>query len=242
MQSKSVSKNATREDGKANHVNPVTVSEIKDAESCIIRALQAECFAEDLKILKENNPDKELRKQGQLSRLDPFIDSNGTLRVGGRLKNSDTLFDLHHPVILPRNHHITQLIIGYVHNKVGHQGKGITVNCIRSCGYWIVGCGKAVSEYIFKCVTCRKIRGSTGEPKMADLPVARRQEAPPFTYVGMDCFGSFHIKEGRKELKRYGVLFTCLASRAIHVEVTTSLGTDSFLNALRRFISLRGDA
>ena len=59
VQSKSVSMNATREDGKANHVNAVTVSAIKDAEGRIIRALQAECFAEDLKVFKANNPDKE---------------------------------------------------------------------------------------------------------------------------------------------------------------------------------------
>ena len=72
---------------------------------------------------------------------------------------------------------------------------------------------------------------------MADLPVERVNPAAPFSYVGVDYFGPFHIKERRKVLKRYGALFTCLSSRAIHIEVSNSLDTDSFLHALRRFVA-----
>ena len=75
---------------------------------------------------------------------------------------------------------------------------------------------------------------------MASLPVERVVEAPPFTHVGMDMFGHFIIKQGRKEFKRYGCIFTCLASRAVHLEVTATMDTDSLINALRRFISRRG--
>ena len=75
---------------------------------------------------------------------------------------------------------------------------------------------------------------------MADLPEDRLEPAPPFTYCAVDLFGPWYIKEGRKELKRYGVLFTCLACRADHVETTNSLSTDSFINCLRRFLSIRG--
>ena len=89
-------------------------------------------------------------------------------------------------------------------------------------------------------MTCRKLRGALEEQKMANLPEDRREPAPPFTHCGLDYFGPFVIKEGRKELKRYGVLFTCLFSRAIHLEVSASLETDSFINALRRFINRRG--
>jgi hypothetical protein len=75
---------------------------------------------------------------------------------------------------------------------------------------------------------------------MADLPSDRVNPAPPFTYTSMDAFGPFYIKEGRKELKRWGIIFTCLASRAVHLETLNSMNTDSFLNALRRFISRCG--
>ena len=75
---------------------------------------------------------------------------------------------------------------------------------------------------------------------MSDLPEDRLETAPPFTYCAVDYFGPFIVKDGRKELKRYGVLFTCMASRAIHLETSNSLDTDSFINALRRFISRRG--
>ena len=75
---------------------------------------------------------------------------------------------------------------------------------------------------------------------MADLPEDRLDLAPPFTYSAVDYFGPWLIKEGRRQVKRYGVLFTCLASRAIHLETANSLDTSSFLNAYRRFIGRRG--
>jgi hypothetical protein len=75
---------------------------------------------------------------------------------------------------------------------------------------------------------------------MADLPVERVNPSPPFTYVGCDCFGPFIVKENRKELRHYGVIYTCMASRPIHIELIDSMTTDAFINALRCFISIRG--
>lgn len=75
---------------------------------------------------------------------------------------------------------------------------------------------------------------------MADFPVGRMEPAPPSTYCAVDYFGPWTIKEGRKEIKRYGVIFTCMASRAIHLESSNTLGTQSFINALHRFICGRG--
>ncbi|XP_068250685.1 uncharacterized protein [Palaemon carinicauda] len=78
------------------------------------------------------------------------------------------------------------------------------------------------------------------EQKISDLPQDRLEPAPPFTFTGVDFFGPFIIKEGRKELKRYGVIFTCLVSRSIHLEAANSLETDSFTHCLQRFIARRG--
>ena len=74
---------------------------------------------------------------------------------------------------------------------------------------------------------------------MADLPTDRLDSGPPFSYCGVDFLGPWVVKDGRKEIKRYGSLFTCLQSRAVHIEVATSLSTDSFINCLQRFISIR---
>ena len=79
------------------------------------------------------------------------------------------------------------------------------------------------------------------EQKMASLPKDRvTPDKPPFTYTGVDCFGPFDVRRGRGKAKRYGVIFTCLTLRAIHIEVANSLDTESFINALRRFIARRG--
>ena len=76
---------------------------------------------------------------------------------------------------------------------------------------------------------------------MADLPTVRTIDEPPFTNRGVNMFGPFLIQEGRKGLKRYGALFTCLSSRAVHIECTCSLETDSFIQALCRFVARRGN-
>ena len=135
---------------------------------------------------------------------------------------------------------MTTLVVQHFHERVMHQGRTTTMNEIRSSGYWIVGGTSTVSNLIFNCVKCRKLRGSTQSQKMADLPEDRLEPAPPFTYCAVDYFGPWIIKEKRKEVKRYGVLFTCMTTRAIHLEVSYNLETDSFINALHHFIFRRG--
>ena len=214
---------------------------------------QNEAFREEIQLLRgvnvklqvadqDVNKDKikTMKKSSSLYKLDPFLDEDGVLRVGGRLGKSSDPYDVKHPVILPKKGHVTNLILCHYHQLVKHQGRGITQNEIRSSGYWIVGGSSVVSNHISKCVSCRKLRGSPQEQKMANLPEDRLEPAPPFTFCAVDYFGPWHIKEGRREVKRYGVLFTCLASRAVHLEVASSLSTDSFLNAYRRFVGRRG--
>ena len=145
-----------------------------------------------------------------------------------------------HPIILPRKGHVTDLIVRFFHERVCHQGRGITSNEIRANGFWITGLSAAVYRCISCCVICRRLRFSPIGQKMADLPVDRTEPSPPFMYTGVDYFGPWYIREGRKELKRYGVVFTCLCCRAVHLETAAALSTDSFINALRRFISMRG--
>ena len=115
----------------------------------------------------------------------------------------------------------------------------MTLNEFRHNGFWIINKNPAVGSRIYHCVTFRKLRGKLGEQKIADLTEERSSDEAPFTYVVMDTFVPFVTKEGRKELKRYGAIFTCLASRAIHLEVVNSIDTDSFVMCLKRFIGCR---
>ena len=88
---------------------------------------------------------------------------------------------------------------------------------------------------------CKKLGAVRGEQLMGDLrKEILMSEEPPFTHVGVDCFGPLYVRQGRSNVKRYGCLFTCLAVRVVHIEVVHSLDTDGFINALRRFVSLRG--
>lgn len=156
------------------------------------------------------------------------------------MRKANLLDDLKNPVILPKSGHITRLIISHAHEKTNHSGRGLTLNQLRSNGYWVINGNAAVRSFIARCVRCRYLRGTVGEQKMANLPNSRLEPGPPFSYCGIDYFGPWYVKQGRKEVKRYGALFTCMNSRAIHIEVSHSMETDSFLQALRRFISRRG--
>lgn len=212
--------------------------ERSDAEVTIINLVQREAFAEEIQSLQHG---KELAKSSKLHKLNPFFDEQGILRVGGRLRNADLHHHIKHPAVLPAKGHVTTLLIQHYHNQVQHQGRGITLNELRANGFWILGCSHAVSSFIYKCVKCRKFRRSAEQQQMADLPRDRMEETPPFSYCGMDCFGPFYVKDGRKESKRYGLLFTCLCSRAVHIELLEEMTTDFFIIALRAFIAIRGN-
>jgi hypothetical protein len=208
------------------------------AVQAIIRAVQHEVYASELSRLENSEC---VLSSSSLVNLDPFLDRDGLIRVGGRLGLSDLEYSQKHPVVLPKSHHVSQLVIGYYHKLVAHQGRGLTINSIRSNGFWIVCCSKAVSSFIHHCVTCRKQRGKVMGQKMSAIPPERTETNPPFTVCGMDCFGPFHVTEYRRQKKVYGIIFTCFALRAVHIELVSDLSTDSFINALRCFIAVRGN-
>ncbi|XP_067023705.1 uncharacterized protein [Acropora muricata] len=225
----------------------VDVNEISEAEQEIIRHVQKEAFKEEISKLKittdyQTHKEDDSRSRIQkpkgaspLSRLDPYLDHSDLVRIGGRIKQASISQDVKHPIVLPGQGHVGKLLARHYHERALHQGKGITLNEIRSSGYWMIGGGSVVSRLVHECVTCRRLRGKVQEQKMADLPAERLTPTPPFTYCAVDYFGPWYVREGRKELKRYGVLFTCLVTRAIHLEVANSLETDSYINALRHF-------
>lgn len=146
------------------------------------------------------------------------------------------------PLLIPGNHHVPLLLIRHHHASVKHQGRHITEGAVRSSGLWIVGGKRSISSVIHKCVLCRKLRGRMEQQKMADLPQERLQIDPPFSYVWLDVFGPWevstcHTRGRQAHSKRWAVLFTCLSTRAVHIEVIESMTSSSFINALHRFFA-----
>ncbi|KAM7402818.1 hypothetical protein PAMP_018029 [Pampus punctatissimus] len=222
----------------------ITEEQLQQAKAIIIRAVQSEVYADDIRQVEcgESVP-----KQSPLSKLNPVMDTSSVLRVGGRLTKGPLTADETHPILLPSKHHVTQLIIRHFHSQVRHQGRHFTEGAIRAAGFWIVGGKRAVSSIIFNCVTCRRLRGKQQEQIMSDLPEDRVCTDPPFTCVGLDVFGPWPVtvrktRAGQAEAKRWAVIFTCMSTRAIHIEVIESMDTSSFINALRRFFAIRGAA
>lgn len=135
---------------------------------------------------------------------------------------------------------MSRIIIDDIHRRIGHLGKNSILTVLKQ-KYWIVGANSIIKIMLSKCVTCKRYQGGLGEQKMANLPKERLvSDEMPFSNIGIDFFGPFYAKRGRSQVKRYGVIFTCMLSRAVHLEVAHSLNTDFCINALRRFISRRG--
>lgn len=214
----------------------LTVDDLQKAEIAIISHCQNNHFQEEISALLRKNS---IKKSSRILRLSPQLEE-GILRVGGRLSRASMPAEAKHPVIIPKNHHVANLILQDAHERLGHSGRNHVLSHVRQ-RYWIIDAPSSIRRMLSRCTTCLRQHGATGTQMMADLPRNRvLPNEPPFTRTGVDLFGPFNIKRGRVSVKRYGVIFTCLACRAVHIEMATSLETDSFIQALRRFIARRG--
>ena len=228
--------------GKAppkTNLQPLDVSALEHATKSIIRQIQMSAFKKEYEALISGI---NLRLTSNLQPLSPFLDQESLLRVGGRLSRSNLPLNQKHPLLLPKNHPMTTMILEWCHQKTAHGGRGMTLSGMRSRGFWIIKANSAVRSLLNQCVPCRRLRSSSNQQIMADLPEKRTTEVPPFTHCGVNMFGPFLVKERRSYLKNYAALFTCFSSRAIHIESTSSLETDTFIMSLRRFLSRRGNA
>jgi hypothetical protein len=229
-------------------IKSLTVDDMLVAEREIVKYVQGRSFQDELARLNgvnaQNNKatrsiDGPVRKTSPIYKLDPQV-RNQLLCFGGRLANSPISDESKHPLIILKNSPISELISRHYHQLAGHSSLEHVLSLIRE-RFWIIGARNTLKEILRRCVDNRRRQAAVGEQKMADLPEHRvTPDKPPFTFVGVDCFGPFLIKRARSLVKRYGVLFTCLVIRAVHIEVVQRLDTSSFLHALRRFIARRG--
>ena len=207
----------------------LSYDEIEASEDRIIKLVQSDAFTNKMSILDQKGV---LPTKHKLSPLSPYIDECGVLRVGGRLRNAQIPAAARNQMILPKDHPVTRLIITHNHRKNGHVGREHVLANLRE-KYWILNGRVAVRTLLRRCLLCKIKRARRKYPYMANLPSGRLAcEEPPFTNCGVDLFGPFYIKQGRKLLKRWGVIFTCLSVRCVHLEPVESLETDDFINCL----------
>ncbi|XP_044574062.1 uncharacterized protein LOC123258255 [Drosophila ananassae] len=219
--------------------NSLSFDEIKAARIRWLQHAQAG-FQQEFQLLRAN---KALGNQSQLVKLSPIIDKDNLLRVGGRIQHSQLSAEAKHPILLPKNHRITYLIIEHEHRFNLHPGVSSLFVIVRQ-RYWIFGARNLIRKITHNCLACFRQRYNTMHQRMADLPSVRITQALPFVNTGCDYAGPILLKDAKVRKPRiskgYICLFVCIVTSAIHLELATDLSTETFLAALRRFFSIRG--
>lgn len=216
---------------------PLSTDELKKSFITLVKRSQEETFPKELKQQQNLSP------KSHILSLTPFIDSQGHLRVGGRLSQSDYNYDKKHPLLLSSKHPLTKLIIAQEHRRLLHAGPQLLLASVRET-IWPVGGRDLARRMARDCITCRRASGQTLYNIMGNLPHQRLTPDFPFSATAVDFAGPFMITDRRgrgcKITKCYLCLFICLRYKCVHLEAVSELSKDSFILSLRRFISRRG--
>lgn len=228
---------------KANHSTESIPSEfcqfvLKQAEYAIFKVAQQDVYGEEITQLRSNN---KISKRSSLYKRMAYLDQDGLLRCTGRIDFSiDASHDTKRPIILPTDHHITNLVILHYHLKFNHHNHETVVNELRQ-KFSISRLRTQLWKLRSSCQHCKNNLAKPSPPEMGQLPPARLKSfTRPFSYVGIDFFGPITVSIGRRQEKRWGMLMTCLTVRAVHLECVHSLNTSSCILGLRNFINRRG--
>lgn len=213
----------------------LTASEIHKARMYWIRAVQLECFPEEVSHLKRGVL---VLRTSKIACFNPYME-DGLIRLGGRLQFSRLTPNEKHPIILDGSHHFTKLLIMQTHVQLHHLGVHIVLTELRQ-QFWILRARQAIRKVLHDCMPCKIARNRHADALEAPLPADRVQPTKPFSHIGIDFAGPLYIRSGGTAKKAYILLITCSATRALHLELTTDLSTDRFLMALQRFVGRRG--
>ena len=176
----------------------VSIEEREKAKATIFKLLQREQFGEEMKSLKA---EKEIPKVSKILQFSPFLDEEGLIRAKGRIGKSQLDFNAKHPILLHRKNRAVELFLRNEHKDNQHEGTEHVRNIVQQ-KMWILGIRNALRSIKNKCINCRKGRAQTIAPVMAGLPEERLDASTAFTNVGVDYFGPFIVKIGRRNEKR----------------------------------------
>ncbi|XP_056022195.1 uncharacterized protein LOC130055048 [Ostrea edulis] len=190
--------------------------ELLEAEIFVLKEVQWSCFSKEISALKEG---RNIPKSSAILPLTPILDDNGILRVGGHLKRYKAADALDfHPVIIPRKHHIGELIIRHCHEGVQYQGRHLTEE-------------NSEEDLVNKLCQIYQRR---------ELRLHHHSLSWVWTLLAHGLLLSDVLGVVSSIRRDGGIIFTCLVCRAIHIEVVEELSSSSFINAARRFIAIRG--
>ncbi|XP_068245291.1 uncharacterized protein [Palaemon carinicauda] len=175
-------------------------------------------------------------------RLGPFQAENGTIMVGQRMErwlkhnwNQDSF------ILLPGKHPFIVLYIGYLH-RLDHAGVDVTL-CKLQSKFWVRSARKIIRSIKRGCILCRKLDAKVEGQRMGQNSDERMSPCPAFYHTAVDIFGHFQIKDNVKKRttgKAYGVIFNCIVTRAVYIDVVDGYDTYSFLKCFRRFTAVHG--
>jgi hypothetical protein len=218
--------------------------DIKEFETALLKKIQETSFKTEIRHLKKRsctmNQKGSIRsmvlKKGPLTGKQVFLDMEGNLRLVTRLVAAEFLsWEEKYPLILNSRHQATRLLIRDYHARTHHQGARTTYAEMAKRYYLPF---KAVKSVVFRCSFCREQNPIKARVPMGQMHSSRLQAwAAVFKETGMDYFGPFIVRGGRKV---WGLLFTCLTTRAVHIEACPNLKVPTWLNAIERFIARRG--
>ena len=173
--------------------------------------------------------------------LNLFLDSNGIIRLFTSLANCEHLtYDTKFPILLPRDDHVTKLLVRDHHVMNGHAGVQQTLNSVRT-KFWIPKLGQTLRQVIKSCENCKIYLSQRYHvPSSPPLPKFRVSDVNPFSFCGVDMTGHFFVKVGAETEKRFIILFACCSSRAIHVEIAEDASAEAFARCFLRFVARRG--
>lgn len=218
----------------------LTVQEKEKAKQSIIKQIQQSEFKSEISSLKA---EQKLDSKSKILSLNPFLDEQGILRVGGRLRHANLSNDMKNPIILPHGGRHTALLIEQAHDLTFHGGARLTLSYLRR-KYWIIGGNRAIKTHLRSCVICRRHKPTKHDQIMGDLPASRTNPSRPFYHTGVDFTGHIEVKtnkgRGSKTTKGYIAVFLCMVTKAIHLELVSDMTSSAFLAALRRLASRRG--
>ena len=203
----------------------------------LIKKSKQDSFPKELNVLQKRNI---VATSSRIRSLSPFLDESNIMRAKGRVQKSRLDYCSKQPVILDGKHPAIYLLIQHVHISNEHSPHEHTRNTIQA-DYWILSAISQKRKIYNSCYACRRQLAYGLQPEMSPLHSCRFPSDKPFPFqqTGLDIFGHFASNNSTTYNKRYGLIFTCMTTWAVHLEMCHDLSSDAALTALRRFFARR---